>query len=273
VNPPILELNDVSAAYTTYRALFGVSFTVPDGGIVALLGSNGAGKSTVARVATGLVPASSGTVCIGGEDVTKLSAHRIARFGVAHVPEGRAVFSSLTVEENLTVSFRRRVGRRGTSDALETAYGAFPVLRERRKQVGGTLSGGQQRILSLAKVLAVPARLLIVDELSLGLAPVIVDQVYEGLLAIHRQGCALLVVEQQVDRALAIADHAVLLVKGTVAWQGRADEAKPAMEAMLLGTASGNGARAEPKPSVDEVAGLWAVGPTPPGALFRQAPS
>jgi branched-chain amino acid transport system ATP-binding protein len=270
VNPPILELDNVSAGYNTYRALFGVSFTVPDGGTVALIGSNGAGKSTVARVVTGLVPASAGAIRIGGEDITKLSAHRIARLGVAHVPEGRALFSSLTVEENLTVSFRRKVGKRGTPEALERAYGAFPVLRDRRRQFGGTLSGGQQRILSLAKVLAAPARLLIVDELSLGLAPVIIDQVYEGLLAIHRQGSALLVVEQQVDRALAIADHAVLLVKGAVAWQGPADGAKPAMEASLLGASSGNGSSASP--SVDEVAGLWVVGPTPPGAAAGKPP-
>jgi branched-chain amino acid transport system ATP-binding protein len=176
------------------------------------------------------------------------------------------------VEENLTVSFRRKVGKRGTAEALERAYGAFPVLRERRRQVGGTLSGGQQRILSLAKVLAVPARLLIVDELSLGLAPVVVDQVYDGLLAIHRQGSAILVVEQQVDRALAIASHAVLLVKGAVAWQGPAAGAKPAMESILLGTSSGNGAQAPAPPSVDGAAGLWVIGPVPPGPVAGNQP-
>jgi branched-chain amino acid transport system ATP-binding protein len=274
MSAPILELEDVSAAYSTYRALFGVTLRVPDGGVVALIGSNGAGKSTVARVATGLVPASGGTVRIGGEDVTKMSSHRIARLGVAHVPEGRALFSSLTVEENLLVSFRRKVGRTGSAEALERAYGAFPVLRERRRQLGGTLSGGQQRILSLARVLAVPARLLIVDELSLGLAPVIVDQVYDGLSAIHGEGTAVLVVEQQVDRALAIAQEAVLLVKGAVAWQGPASGAKPAMESILLGGAvSPNGATAEPvapnahvkaTPNVDSTSGLWIVGPAAP---------
>ncbi|HUY21146.1 MAG TPA: ABC transporter ATP-binding protein [Acidimicrobiales bacterium] len=238
---PVLELEDVSASYSTYRALFGISLTVPADGIVALVGSNGAGKSTLARVASGLVPASSGSIRVDGEDVTRLSAHRIARRGVAHVPEGRAVFSSLTVEENLTLSFLRRVGRRGTADALGRAYEAFPVLSERRRQAGGTLSGGQQRILSLAKVLAVPPKLLIVDELSLGLAPVIVDQVYDGLVAIHQQGSAVLVVEQQVDRALAIADRAVLLVKGAVAWEGPASDAKPVLEAGIFGGHASNG--------------------------------
>ncbi len=267
MSAPILEFDDVSAAYSTYRALFGVSFSVPDGGLVALIGSNGAGKSTVARVATGLVPASGGQVRIGGEDVTKMSTHRIARLGVTHVPEGRALFSSLTVEENLLVSFRRKVGRHGSGEALERAYGAFPVLKERRRQLGGTLSGGQQRILSLAKVLAVPARLLIVDELSLGLAPVIVDQVYDGLGAIHREGTAVLVVEQQVDRALSIAQQAVLLVKGAVAWQGPASGAKPAMERVFLGGSSPNGATAkaaqpaQAKAEPTATSGLWIIGP------------
>jgi len=238
---PILDMQNVSAGYSTYRALFGVTLTVPSDGIVALVGSNGAGKSTLARVATGLVPVSEGTVRIAGEDITKVPAHRIARMGVTHVPEGRAVFSSLTVEENLTLSFLKRVGRRGVGDALARAYDAFPVLAERRKQQGGTLSGGQQRILSLAKVLAVAPKLLVVDELSLGLAPVIVDQVYDGLVAIHEQGCALLVVEQQVDRALAIADRAVLLVKGAVAWEGPARDAKPVLESQMLSGASTNG--------------------------------
>jgi branched-chain amino acid transport system ATP-binding protein len=260
----VLELDAVSASYSTYRALFGVSFSVADDGIVALLGSNGAGKSTVARVVSGLVPASSGSIRVAGEDVTKCSAHHISGLGLAHVPEGRAIFSSLTVEENLTLSFRKRVGRKSVADALERAYCAFPVLAERRRQVGGTLSGGQQRILSLAKVLAVSPRLLIADELSLGLAPVIVDQVYDGLVAIHRQGCALLVVEQQVDRALAIADRAVLLVKGAVAWEGPARDARPALDAhMLGGTTAGNGARPYPH---SEPAPAFAASPAPPSA-------
>ncbi|MGA2521479.1 MAG: ABC transporter ATP-binding protein [Acidimicrobiales bacterium] len=241
MSEPILHMDRVSASYSTYRALFGVTLSIPADGIVALVGSNGAGKSTVARVATGLVPVSDGSVRIAGEDITKLSAHRIARMGVTHVPEGRAVFSSLSVEENLTLSFLKRVGRRGVSDALARAYDAFPVLSERRRQQGGTLSGGQQRILSLAKVLAVAPKLLVVDELSLGLAPVVVDQVYDGLVAIHRQGCALLVVEQQVDRALAIADTAVLLVKGAVAWEGPASQARPVLESQMLSGASTNG--------------------------------
>ena len=161
--------------------------------------------------------------------------------GLVQVPEGRGVFSSLDVEENLTLSFRRRAGKRNISEALGRAYGAFPVLAERRRQAAGTLSGGQQRMLSLAKVLAVPSKMLVVDELSLGLAPVIVDAVYEGLVAIRAAGTSLLVVEQQIDRALAIADHAVLLAHGSVAWAGASAGAASAMGQLLTGSAVPSG--------------------------------
>jgi branched-chain amino acid transport system ATP-binding protein len=228
-----MEFNGVSASYSSYRALFDVSFAVPERSIVALLGSNGAGKSTVARVATGLVPVTGGTIHFDGRDITGRAAHRIAHEGVAHVPEGRGVFSSLTVDENLTLAFRQKVGRKGVAAACERAYTAFPALVACRRQLGGTLSGGQQRMLSLARVLAVTPRLLIVDELSLGLAPVVIDSVYEGLLAIRDSGCSLLVVEQQVDRALAIADSAILLAHGSVAWTGPAAGASTAMEELL----------------------------------------
>ena len=231
----VLEVDQIWASYGSYRALFGVNFSVGEGAIVALLGSNGAGKSTVARVVSGLVQASSGTVTFAGRDVTRMPAHKIARLGMVHVPEGRGIFSSLTVEENMLLSFRQRVPKRSVGTALERAYTAFPVLSERRGQVAGTLSGGQQRILALARVLATPPRLLIVDELSLGLAPAIVDSVYEALVAIRKTGCAVLVVEQQVDRALAIADQAVLLDRGRVAWTGPPADAAHAMESVLGG--------------------------------------
>ncbi len=233
----LLEAEGLCASYGSYRALFGVSLALPEGSVMALLGSNGAGKSTLARVFTGLVASTGGTVRFAGCDITNLPAWRIARMGLVHVPEGRGVFGSLSVEENLVLSFRRRAGRSEVSTALERAYGAFPVLAERRRQQAATLSGGQQRMLSLAKVLAVPPRLLVVDELSLGLAPVIVDAVYDGLVAIRSNGTTLLVVEQQVDRALALADLAVVLAKGAVAWQGPAAGAATAMEG-ILGTGS-----------------------------------
>lgn len=231
--PPALEVDHVSAAYGPYRALFDVSFTVPAGGIVALLGSNGAGKSTVARVVSGLLPVTSGTVHVAGHDVTGQPAYKIARAGMAHVPEGRGIFANLTVEENLVLVFRQRAGRKAVAGALARAYEAFPVLGQRRKQRGGTLSGGQQRLLSLAKVLVVPPRILMADELSLGLAPVVIDAVYDGLREINRAGTAILVVEQQVDRALDLAERAVILEHGSVVFEGPADQALPEVEKVL----------------------------------------
>ncbi len=229
----VLEVAHVSASYGPYRALFDVSFSIPAGGVVALIGSNGAGKSTVARTITGLVTATDGSVRFAGTDVTRTSAWRIARLGMAHVVEGRGIFSSLTVEENLVLVFRQRAGRSTVAENLARAYEAFPILGERRKQAAGTLSGGQQRLLSLAKVLVVPPKLLVADELSLGLAPVVVDAVYENLEAINRNGTAMLVVEQQVDRVLKLASKALVLDRGRVAYDGSPAGAASAVEQLL----------------------------------------
>jgi branched-chain amino acid transport system ATP-binding protein len=229
----VLTLERVCASYGPYRALFDVSFRVPEGGVVALVGSNGAGKSTVARTITGLVEATRGQVVFTGTDVTRMPAYKIARLGMSHVVEGRGVFSSLTVEENLTLAFRQREGRGKLRQNLERAYAAFPILGERRKQSAGTLSGGQQRLLSLAKVLVVPAKVLVADELSLGLAPVVVDTVYDGLREINRNGTALVVVEQQVHRVLELATRAVVLDHGAVAYEGEPSEAAALMESLM----------------------------------------
>jgi branched-chain amino acid transport system ATP-binding protein len=231
--PDILTVRNVSAAYGPYRALFNVSFRVPEGGVVALVGSNGAGKSTVARTVTGLVTATSGEILFAGQDVTQLAAFKIARLGMAHVVEGRGVFSTLTVEENLTLAFRQRAGRGKLGENLKLAYEAFPILGERRRQIAGTLSGGQQRLLSLAKVLVVPPKVLFADELSLGLAPVIVDAVYEGLKQINGNGTALVVVEQQVHRVLALATRAVVLEHGSVFYEGEPSGAAQAVESLM----------------------------------------
>lgn len=229
----VLVLQDVSAAYGPYRALFNVSFRVPAGGVVALVGSNGAGKSTVARTVSGLVTATSGSVFLSEVNVTRLAAFRIARMGMAHVVEGRGIFSSLTVEENLILAFRQRAGRQLLRGNLQRAYSAFPILGERRRQPAGTLSGGQQRLLSLAKVLVVPPKILVADELSLGLAPVVVDAVYDGLKEINANGTALLVVEQQVTRVLELATWAVVLDRGTVSYEGEPSGAGKAVEAIM----------------------------------------
>src|SRR5262245_15409974 len=221
---PLLELRDVDAAYGPFRAIFGVSMSLAPGRVLALLGSNGAGKTTIARVCSDLLAATKGTVWFDGADVSDLPAYKFARLGIVHAPEGRSVFASLTVEENLELTFRRSRGRSGVRSALDDAYQLFPRLRDRSRQVAGTLSGGEQRMLSLARVMVERPRLLIADELSLGLAPIVVDEVYRTLESIRDAGTTLLLVEQHVHHALAIADDAIVLVKGEVAYSGPVSE-------------------------------------------------
>ncbi len=221
---PLLELRDVDAGYGPFRALFCVSFAIPPGGVLALLGSNGSGKTTIARVCSGLIAPTRGQVLIDGNDVTGWRPFRFAQLGIVHAPEGRSVFASLSVTENLELTFRRTRGRGGVHGALEEAFHLFPRLGERRTQQAGTLSGGEQRMLSLARVLVEKPRLLIADELSLGLAPMIVDEVYRTLQTIRESGTTLLIVEQLVHHALAVADDAVVLVKGEVAYAGPVSE-------------------------------------------------
>jgi branched-chain amino acid transport system ATP-binding protein len=221
---PTLRLVDVSAGYGPFRAIFNVSLEVAKGSVLALLGSNGAGKTTIARICSGLITPTTGAVLFEGEDVTRADAWYYARLGVVHAPEGRSVFASLTVEENLELTFRRSRGRAGVKQALEEAYRMFPRIGERRMQLAGTLSGGEQRMLSLARVLVEKPKLLIADELSLGLAPIIVDEVYRTLETIRDSGTTLMIVEQHVHHALELADNAVVLVKGEIAYSGPVSE-------------------------------------------------
>jgi branched-chain amino acid transport system ATP-binding protein len=234
---PLLELCDIDAAYGPFRAIFGVSFALAPGRVLALLGSNGAGKTTIARVCSGLIVPTSGKVFFEGADVTGQRAFKYARLGITHAPEGRSVFASLTVEENLELTFRRSRGRHGVREALDQAFTLFPRLGDRRRQVAGTLSGGEQRMLSLSRVIVEKPRLLIADELSLGLAPIIVDEVYETLGTIRDSGTTLLIVEQHVHHALALADDAIVLVKGEVAYSGPVAELGD-LQARVLGSGS-----------------------------------
>ena len=219
---PLLELRNVDAAYGPFRSLFNVSLAVGPGSVTALLGANGAGKTTIARVATGLVRPTAGEVWLSGTPIHALKPFEIARMGVVHAPEGRSVFASLSVRENLELSFRRELGSGGVNAALAKAYELFPRLGGRSKQIAGTLSGGEQRMLSLARVMVNPPKLLVADELSLGLAPIVVDEVYRNLGAIRDGGTAILLVEQYVGHALAIADDVVVLNHGAVAHAGPA---------------------------------------------------
>ena len=216
----VLELGDVSAAYGSFRALFGVSLSVGKGEALALVGPNGAGKTTVARVASGLVAPSSGSVRVNGVDMTGARPYRYALAGVAHAPEGRSVFATLTVEENLTLAFERAHGRRGVRERLDRAYEIFPVLGERRRQQAGTLSGGEQRMLSLARVMVDLPTVLVADELSLGLAPIVIDTLYASLRRLREQGTSMLIVEQHVGHALRLCDRVAVLDHGTIAWCG-----------------------------------------------------
>jgi branched-chain amino acid transport system ATP-binding protein len=243
---PLLELRDVEASYGPFRSLFGVSMTVREQSVTALLGSNGSGKTTVVRVCCGLLKPTSGLVIYQGQDITGMRAYKMARIGIVHAPEGRSVFSSLTVEENLALTFRQVFGRMGWRKAIRDAYDRFPRLGERRKQVAGTLSGGEQRMLSLARVLVHEPKLLITDELSLGLAPVIIDEVYETLSTIRDAGTSLLIVEQHVQQALTLADDVVVVSKGRVTLSGPVDELGDVSERLLPAVhgelPSGNGA-------------------------------
>jgi branched-chain amino acid transport system ATP-binding protein len=221
----VLELRGVSAGYGPFRALFDVSMEVAAGEALALVGANGAGKTTVARVASGLVAPTGGSVTVDGHDLTGARTYSFARAGVAHAPEGRSVFASLSVEENLTLSFRRLHGRKGVRADLDRAYELFPVLGQRRTQTAGTLSGGEQRMLSLARVMVEVPKILIADELSLGLAPIIVDSLYESLARLRQEGTALLIVEQQVGHALRLCDRVAVLDHGTITWTGSSADA------------------------------------------------
>jgi branched-chain amino acid transport system ATP-binding protein len=216
----VLELDEVHAGYLQFKALFGVSFAVRAAEAIALIGPNGAGKTTVARVCSGLIAPSLGRVLVNGEDYSGKEAYEFALAGIAHAPEGRSVFATLSVEENLSLGFRRRFGRGGVGDALAKAYDLFPRLGERKRQQAGSLSGGEQRMLTLATVLVLEPKLLIADEMSLGLAPIITDDLYEVLQRILSSGTALLLIEQHVDRALELANEVVVLERGTVSHRG-----------------------------------------------------
>jgi branched-chain amino acid transport system ATP-binding protein len=233
---PILEVKDLDVRYGTSQALFGVSLSVQPGTVTAILGANGAGKSTLARSVSGLVPPSAGQVRFDGEDVTGTPAHRIRRRGLTYIPEGRGIFPRLTVVENLkmAVAQERRSDRAG---AIERAIERFPVLGKRTSQRAGSLSGGEQQMLALARALAVSPKLIIADEMSLGLAPLVAESVFEGLDEAKRSGITIVLTEQFVHRALSMADTCVILMRGKVGWLGPASEAGQEVLDRYLGEA------------------------------------
>jgi branched-chain amino acid transport system ATP-binding protein len=213
-----LELRSVSAGYGASAVLHDVSIGVPRSSVVALLGPNGAGKTTTLRVAAGLLRPASGTVVLGGKEVTRLAPFRRARQGVCLIPEGRGIFRSLTVRENLELLIPPWRKDRSIDPAVQ----AFPILGQRLAQVAGSLSGGQQQQLALARAFLSAPEVVLLDEVSMGLAPVIVDQIFESFKLLASTGVALVLVEQYVSRALEMADTAYLMARGAIAWSGPA---------------------------------------------------
>ncbi len=220
----ILEAQDLVAGYGQIRALKGISFRVGDGQIVALIGANGAGKSTTLRVLSGLIRPVSGRVMLQGEEIGRASPAEIVRRGVVHCPEGRRIFTRLTVLENLKLGHYTRRHGAGEAEALERVFALFPILRERRGQLGGTLSGGEQQMLAIARALMVTPRLLLLDEPSLGLAPLLVQQIFETVREINRQGTVVLLVEQNANLALRMASRAYVLEAGRIVLEGTGAE-------------------------------------------------
>jgi len=234
----ILHVSQLCVRYADATALHEVSMSVGSRSVTALLGANGAGKSSLARAVSGLVKPQSGQICFDGEDVTSASADRIRRLGVAYVPEGRGIFRSLTVDENLRVALQG-VPKAERPAAIERAIELFPILGERRRQTAGTLSGGEQQMLSLARVLTRQPRLLIADEISLGLAPLVVEEVFAGLQRVIKLGVSVILIEQFVHRALQIADRCHVLRRGRLVWSGEASEAGTELVEHYLGGSNG----------------------------------
>jgi branched-chain amino acid transport system ATP-binding protein len=220
----VLALSAVGASYGSVPAVRDVSLTVAAGEAVGLLGANGAGKSTTLRAISGLLRLNSGAITFFGTDLTTLPPHRIPELGVAHVPEGRQVFPDMTVQENLEIGAYVPKAKVERKRSLELVFGIFPVLAERRRQLAGTMSGGEQQMLAVGRGLMLKPRLLMLDEPSLGLAPVMTDVTFEKIREIHALGTAILLVEQNVTRALGLVQRAYVLESGAVILQGTSAE-------------------------------------------------
>ncbi|HZO93546.1 MAG TPA: ABC transporter ATP-binding protein [Candidatus Baltobacteraceae bacterium] len=237
---PLLAVEDLSVSYDGMRALQDVSLRAEAGAIVALVGANGAGKTSLLRAISGLVRPDRGTIAFDGRDVTRLPAHRIVGLGIAHVPEGRRVFASATVRDNLLLGAYVDRDRERRRQRLEAAFAAFPILRERLEQRASTLSGGEQQMLAIARGTMSGPRLLLLDEPSLGIAPILIPQIYAGVQAIAASGTAVLLVEQNVREALRVATNAYVLQTGRVVLHGAARDliGDPLVQEAFLGVSA-----------------------------------
>jgi branched-chain amino acid transport system ATP-binding protein len=234
----MLEIENLEVAYGSIQALHGVSLRVSQGSIVTLIGANGAGKSTALRAISGLIKARGGKVRYDGEDITNLPAHAIVARGLCHVPEGRMVFANLTVEENLRMGAYLRKDKAGVAADMEFGYEMFPRLRERRHQAAGTMSGGEQQMLAIARAIMSKPRCLMLDEPSLGIAPILVRSIFEQIVAINKErGITILLVEQNANLALAVSHHGYVLETGKVLFDdtSAALRTNPQVRAAYLG--------------------------------------
>jgi branched-chain amino acid transport system ATP-binding protein len=233
----LLQVEDIHTYYGAIEALRGVSLTVEEGDVVTIIGSNGAGKSTTLRSISGLTPARAGQVVFEGQDITRVPAHEIVDCGIALSPEGRHCFARMTVRENLDMgAYRRRDG--GVREDLERVYDLFPRLKERERQKAGTMSGGEQQMLAIGRALMARPKLLMLDEPSMGIAPILVQRIYETIAEINRQGVAILLVEQNANYALDVAKRGYVLETGEVAMTDDSTELRndPAVQRAYLGT-------------------------------------
>jgi branched-chain amino acid transport system ATP-binding protein len=239
----LLELNDVSVDYGRIRAISGISITVDEGEIVTLIGANGAGKTTTMRAVSGIRPLSSGRIAFAGEDITKLRADLRVVKGISQVPEGRGCFPGMTVAENLDMGAYARKDRKNLTAEFDRVYDLFPRLRERRTQTAGTMSGGEQQMLAIGRALMAKPKVLLLDEPSMGLAPLIVAQIFDILREINDTGVTILLVEQNAAKALGIADRGYVLETGSVALTGPGPELlqDDRVRAVYLGGEVGSG--------------------------------
>lgn len=219
-----LEIKDLSVYYGVIAALKGISFEVNEGEVIALIGANGAGKTTTLHTLTGLLPAKTGSIIFDGNDITKMPAHKIVKMGMAHVPEGRRIFQQLSVYDNLKLGAYTRDDKNGVIDDLNKVYKCFPRLAERKNQIAGTLSGGEQQMLAMGRALMSKPRIVVMDEPSMGLSPILVSEIFDIIESIRNDGTTVLLVEQNAKKALAISDRAYVLETGKIVLSGKASD-------------------------------------------------
>lgn len=220
----MLEVKDLNVYYGMIQALKGISFEVNEGEVIALIGSNGAGKTTTLHALTGLVPAKSGSILFEGQDIRKIPGHKIVSMGMAHVPEGRRVFAQLSVYENLKMGAYTRKDKEEIKQTLEMVYTRFPRLKERKNQLAGTLSGGEQQMLAMGRALMSHPKIILMDEPSMGLSPIFVNEIFDIIQEVSKSGTTVLLVEQNAKKALSIADRAYVLETGSISLSGNAND-------------------------------------------------